>query len=88
LRIRLLTLEATAVIAPADARTRSSAPLDVQARRSARSAGALPVRLGTGHGGLAEAVRTIDEGAAILAEARRAAASIRAAPRAGTRTGR
>jgi hypothetical protein len=71
LRIRLLTLEATAVIVPADVTPLPSASLDVEARRSRRSASVLPARSGaTGRGGLAEAVRIIGEGAAILAEAR------------------
>jgi hypothetical protein len=57
LRIRLLTLEATVVVAPAEV-----------------TSGAWPVRSsGNGRGGLAEAVRTLDEGAAILADVRRAA---------------
>jgi hypothetical protein len=80
LRIRLLTLDATVVIVPADVTARWSAPADVQGRtsaRSARSAGTSPpARSGaSGRRGLADAVRTIDEGAAILAEARRRTAS-------------
>jgi hypothetical protein len=61
------------VITPADAAARPMAPPpDVQGRPSARrSAGALPYQPSVnGRGRLAEAVRTIDEGAAILAAAR------------------
>jgi hypothetical protein len=63
------------VIVPAHVAARPAAPPDVQGRPSPRSARALPSRASSGdHGRLAEAVRTIDEGAAILAEARRTAA--------------
>jgi hypothetical protein len=80
LRIRLLTLDATVVIAPADVTARWSAPPDVQGRTSVRSAQAAGTSPRTrseagGRRSLAEAVRTIDEGAAILAEARRTASS-------------
>jgi pyridoxal biosynthesis lyase PdxS len=64
---RLLTLDATVVVAPADVTARSSAPRDSQALTPARSVGVPPAR----GRGLAEAVRSIDEGAAILAETRR-----------------
>lgn len=78
LRIRLLRLDATAVIVPADMAARLSAAPGVQRRPSTRSAGALPYEPSAdGHGRLAEAVRTIDEGAAILAQARRTAAARR-----------
>jgi pyridoxal biosynthesis lyase PdxS len=64
LRIPLLTLDATVVVFPADATpARSAAPHDAQARTPARS-GPLGRRL-------VEAARSIDEGAAMLAEARR-----------------
>jgi hypothetical protein len=60
------------VILPADAAARPVALPDVQRRPSARFASALPYRPSAdGRGRLAEAVRTIDEGAAILAETRR-----------------
>jgi hypothetical protein len=80
LRIRLLTLDATVVIVPADVTARWPAPPDVQGRTSARSdraAGTSPPARSDAGGrrSLAEAVRTIDEGAAILAEARRTASS-------------
>lgn len=58
LRIRLLTLEATVALVPADVAPASSAAANGRRR-------------------LAEAVRTIDEGAAILAEVRRTAAASR-----------
>lgn len=76
LRIRLLRLDATVLITPADVTARSSPP-DVEGHasaRSARSGGQLPAARSAARGsrGLAEAVRLIDEGAAILAEVRRA----------------
>jgi hypothetical protein len=70
LRIRLLRLDATVVIAPADVTMRRSAPAAV--RRAARTSPPAPSGP-SGRRGLAEAVRTIEEGAAILAEARRSA---------------
>jgi hypothetical protein len=86
LRIRLLTLEATVVVLPADVTAPFSAPPDMRTRPSVRSAGALPARsAASGRRGLAEAVRTIDEGAAILAEARRTASSSRAGGNSGPR---
>jgi hypothetical protein len=86
LRVRLLRLEATVVIVPAEVTARPSAPPDVQGRPSARSARPLPEGSATsGRRGLAEAVRTLDEGAAILAEARRTASSGRASRNGGTR---
>ncbi len=71
LGIRLLALDATVVIVPADV-TAPSAARQPRLRASARSNGVTPVRSGTNGRGLAEAVRRIDEGAAILAEARHA----------------
>jgi hypothetical protein len=70
--IRLLTLDARVMLLPADVRTPSSAPADSPPlRTSARSvAGASGPPSAIGHG-LADAVRAINEGAAILAEARR-----------------
>jgi hypothetical protein len=87
LRIRLLTLEATVVVVPADVTAHWSAPPDVQGHASARPAGTSPPARSEAGGrrGLAEAVRTIDEGAAILAEARRATALSRTGPNGGTR---
>jgi len=78
LRIRLLRLDATVVISPADVTLRPSAARD--AKRSASSPlraarTSLPMRSEPSGGrALAEAVRTIDEGAAILAQTRRNAA--------------
>jgi hypothetical protein len=60
LGLRLLTLEATVVLAPADV-------VDAAARPSGRRP--LPPRV-VGRG-LAEAARTIDQGSEFLAEARR-----------------
>jgi hypothetical protein len=78
LRIRLLRLDATVVITPADVTTQPSAPPDAQRGVSSPSRAArisLPTHSEpSGRRGLAEAVQTIDEGAAILAEARRSAA--------------
>lgn len=71
LGIRLLTLDATVVIAPADVRAPSAAARDPRPRTSARPVGAPAARSGVRGRGLAEAVRSIDEGAALLAEARR-----------------
>lgn len=70
LGIRLLKLDATVVIAPAEVTMPSSTPHEVPSRLPARSLDAAPNRSGEIGGGLAEAVRRIDEGAAILAEAR------------------
>ncbi|HKG01836.1 MAG TPA: hypothetical protein VKB03_01535 [Conexibacter sp.] len=76
LRLRLLTLDATVVIVPAEVAARSEAR-GRAAARPARSAGALPPGRSqpSGRRGLAEAVRTIEEGAAILAAGRRGAAA-------------
>jgi len=76
MRLRLLTLDATVVVVPAEVTEQSSAPFDVQGRATARpvrSARALPPGRSqpSGRRGLAEAARTIEEGAAILAAVRR-----------------
>jgi hypothetical protein len=77
LRIRLLTLEATVVVVPADV-TAPSSPPDVNGRWSVRSADPVPARpAASGRRSLVEAVRAIDEATAILAEARRIAPSRR-----------
>jgi hypothetical protein len=68
LGIRLLKLDATVVVVPAQVAAPSSAPQD---RRPVASRGAAPARPVAIGGGLAAAVRSIDEGAEILAEARR-----------------
>ena len=92
LRIRLLTLEATVVIAPADVTAPSPASPGVGARRpSTRPPRALPARsaaTASGHRGLAEALRTIDETTAILDEVRRNASSSSAGNGAGPAAGR
>jgi hypothetical protein len=81
LRLRLLTLDATVVVVSAAVPALSSTPSDVRGRalaRPVRSAGALPSgrsQPSGGRRGLAEAVRTIEEGAAILAAVRRDAAA-------------
>lgn len=56
--IRLLAVDATVVLVPADV----------------RASGGPPPSAGGAGGGLAEAVRRIDEGVEVLAEARRASA--------------
>ena len=72
LGLRLLKLDALVVVVPADVAPPSSA-----ARARARpSSDRSPAPSVAGRGRLAEAVRTIDEGAAILAEARRNGARI------------
>ena len=71
LGIRLLTIDATVVLAPADVTAPSDAAHDPPRRPSVRPSGISRNRsAATGHG-LAEAVRSINEGAELLAEARR-----------------
>lgn len=70
LGVRLLALDATVVIVPADVTAPSVAADAAQARDAARSDGLPPMRSRTVGRGLAQAVRDIDEGAAILAEVR------------------
>ena len=67
LGLRLLKLDAVVVLGPADVAPPSSAS---QAARP-RPSNTPPARSGTGRSRLADAVRSIDEGAEILAEARR-----------------
>jgi hypothetical protein len=71
LGIRLLTLDARVTVLPADVKRASPAPTESRRpRTSARSSSvALQPPGAIGHG-LADAVRAINEGAAILAEAR------------------
>jgi hypothetical protein len=69
LGIPLLRLEATVALVPAEFANPSPATRGPPARPSARSSGAPPA--GSANGGLAEAVRSINEGAAVLAEVRR-----------------
>lgn len=79
LGIRLLTLDATVVLVPADVTAPSSEPPDLPESRTARSLDSAPARpsglavgqAGAVGSGLADAVRSINEGAALLAEARR-----------------
>lgn len=73
LGLRLLKLDALIMLVPADVAPPSSAVRAGRARPTANSSAA---RSGTGRSRLAEAVRTIDEGADILAEARRNGARI------------
>jgi hypothetical protein len=71
LGIRLLTLDARVILLPADVKTPSSAPaVPRRPRTSVRSASVVPRDSGAIGHGLADAVRAINEGAAILAEAR------------------
>ena len=71
LGIRLLTIDATVVLAPADVTALSPVAHDPPQRTSVRSARISRNRsAATGHG-LAEAVRSINEGVELLAEARR-----------------
>jgi hypothetical protein len=72
LGIPLLRLDAAVVLVPAGITAPSSAPYEPPARPSARSAGVPSTRSGAAPGhGLAEAVRSINEGAELLAEVRR-----------------
>jgi hypothetical protein len=71
LGIRLLTLDARVTVLPADVKRASPAPIDSRRpRTSARSSAVAPQPSGAIGHGLADAVRAINEGAAILAEAR------------------
>jgi hypothetical protein len=71
LGIRLLTIDATVVLAPADVTAPSVAAHDSLQRASARSSGISRNRsAATGHG-LAEAVQSINEGMELLAATRR-----------------
>jgi hypothetical protein len=72
LGIPLLRLDATVALVPAGITAPSSAPHEPQAHASKRSSGVRPTRSGEAPGyGLAEAVRSINEGAELLAEVRR-----------------
>jgi hypothetical protein len=68
LGLRLLTLEATIVLLPADVSVPRSASFDAPARSSAP---AIPRWQADAGQGLAEAVQSIEEGAQLLAKARR-----------------
>ena len=71
LGIRLLRLDATVVLVPADVTPPSSASYQLPRRASARSARVPRARSDPVGRRLAHAVRSIDEGAELLAEARR-----------------
>jgi hypothetical protein len=71
LGIRLLTIEATVALAPADLAAPSVGAHDLPQRASVRSSGISRNRsAATGHG-LAEAVQSINEGMELLAATRR-----------------
>ena len=71
LGVRLLTIDATVALVPADVKGPSQAAHAPPLLGSARSSGRAPTRSGAARHGLAEAVRSLDEGAMLLAEARR-----------------
>jgi hypothetical protein len=71
LGIRLLTIDATVVLAPGDVTAPSAAAHDLRQRASVRSPALSPSRsAATGHR-LAEAVQSINEGMELLATTRR-----------------
>jgi hypothetical protein len=68
----LLKIEGTIVLAPAGLTAPATAPRDLPIQSSTRSSHAASTRSGVpGQGRLTEAVRTINEGAELLADARR-----------------
>ncbi len=71
LGVRLLTLDMTVVLVPADVAVPSSMPRDPPMRPAARPSGVSAARSGATGRGLAEAVRSINEGAELLAISRR-----------------
>jgi hypothetical protein len=71
LGIRLLTIDAIVVLAPAEVTGPSVAAPDPRQRAYARSSGMLRKRSAAAGRGLAEAVQSINEGAELLAETRR-----------------
>jgi hypothetical protein len=73
LGVRILTLRATVVLAPARVGADAPADRDQPSRADVRHSRPTPTRRPTGGRELAEAVRRIDEGAELLAEARRRA---------------
>ena len=77
LGMRLLKLDATVVLSPADVATRSATPRDLPTIESGRASEVLPRRPHPAGRGLAEAVRHIKEGEELLAEARHDGASRR-----------
>jgi len=72
LGIRLLTLEARVTVLPADVKRALPPPIDSRRPRTSarRSSAVAPQPSGAIGHGLVDAVRAINEGAAILAEAR------------------
>ena len=71
LGIPLLRLDATVALVPAGVTASSAATHEPPARTTARSSRVRQTSSRAGGGGLAEAVRSINEGAELLAEARR-----------------
>jgi hypothetical protein len=69
--IPILKVEATIVLAPAGLTTQNPAPRDLPFRSPAQSSGPASARSRLPGQGLAEAVRRLNEGAELLAEARR-----------------
>jgi hypothetical protein len=69
LGMRILTLDTTVVLAPADITAESSTPTNPPTITSARSSGVSPLSRAAGHG-LAEAIRDINDGAEILAKSK------------------
>ena len=70
--IRLLSLDATVVLVPADLTASPPAVVDAPAQAPATRPSAVPrARSRTAGRGLAEAVRSIDEGAEILSRTQR-----------------
>jgi hypothetical protein len=71
LGLRLLTIDATIVLVPADVRPASPAALPPAEHKGQRSAAPTPRRSVAAGPRLAQAVRSINEAAAVLAETRR-----------------
>lgn len=70
LGLRLLKLDATIMLMPADVAAQPAAPRDPPARDGIPPAGLPPARLYPAGRGLAEAVRHLNEGEELLAQAR------------------
>lgn len=71
LGVPLLKIEATIVLVPAQTTGRSAALHEPPARASGRSSGVPPTRTAPAGRGLAEAVRSINDGARLLAQVQR-----------------
>jgi hypothetical protein len=67
--MRILTLDTTVVLVPADMTAEPSTPTNPPTITSARSSDVSPLSRAAGHG-LAEAIRDINDGAEILAKSR------------------